>query len=297
MTQKPPPTPEELILEMLRDVLARQARQMGLTARAAPTEKAISETPVAPPEPSKSSPPAAVPGEAKLPPKPEAPRPAEPVFRSLPEDKPKAPVPPATRRPPALAPAPPDLAYAAEAEDRLTPAELQALEELREIAARPFAPSGLAQTLRGMVLGLAALIIVVNLPLFGGLAMVRATPEQQPLVLYEGLLIQGSNASVYVIEHGAKRLISSEEAFLHRGYRWSQIRVIDDETLRDIPAGPPIHVILTCPGSADRYLLEGDRKRFITDWGAAQALGYTEADIRTVSCSRLRSFLDGPKVP
>jgi hypothetical protein len=300
MTAKPPPTPEELILAMLRDVLARQAQQMGIAAKTAPAEKARPEIPAAPPEPPKPAAPSAVPAEAQPPPKPEAPRPVEPIFRPLPEDRPPTSAETSRRYPsgPARAPeAAPASAPEQEGEDRLAPDELEALAELNEIAARPFAPSGMAQTFRWIILGLAALVLVVNLPLFGGLAIVRATPSQPALVLYEGLLIRGSGAAVYVIENGSKRLLSSEEAFLQRGYRWSQVRVIDDETLNEVPVGPPIHVILKCPDSPNLYLLESGQKRFIADWESAQALGYAEADVRTVSCSRLRTFSDGLPIP
>lgn len=75
------------------------------------------------------------------------------------------------------------------------------------------------------------------------------------------------------------------------------MREIDDETLRSIPVGPPIHVVLKCPDSPNRYLLESGLKRFIQDWQAAEGLGYTEADIRTVTCAHLRSFSDGAQIP
>ena len=290
MTRKPP-TPEELILTMLRDVLARQAEQMGLVA---------TPPPVAPPPP---LPEATTPSTSPVSSPPvSSPQVIEPVTKPLPEDlaEQRTSLRPAESLTAAVKAAAPTVKPANEfeaAEDQLTKKELLDLAELNELAARPPTASNLPRTLRWLTIGLAIVLILVNLPLLSGLAIVRATPQQQALVLYEGLLIKGRGPSVYVIDGGAKRLISSEDAFWHRGYRWSRVTVIADDTLRQIPNGPPIHVILKCADSPNLYRLESDRKRFITDWEAVKAEGYTEADIRTVSCARLRSFLDGPTIP
>jgi hypothetical protein len=277
MTHRPPPTPEELILAMLRDVLARQAEQMGLPRPAPPPPTAPSAA-----EAQRATAPAhPLPAEPKPPPAAEAP--AAPKW---------------TASPPAAGwrrtPAAPDEAGVTP----LTPAEAAELAECEALAALPVTSNGLTRGLGWLVIVLLVIVALANLPLVSGRALLRPPPNQAPQVLYEGLLLKGSNLSIYVIDGGRRRLISSADAFDHYGYRWSAVTEVDDAFLRQIPEGQPIHVLLKCPDSSDLYLLQASEKRWVSDVAALETEGYSlESDVRVIPCSRLRGISDGLPFP
>ncbi|MBL8057541.1 MAG: hypothetical protein JNK29_12615 [Anaerolineales bacterium] len=302
MTQPPPPTPEELILAMLRDVLARQAQQMGLPqppAAAPPTPKVPAAAPLAtPPAASPAPKVAALP--ASVPPAAETPLAAAPLA-AAPAPQIEAPppsVPPAERpyRPagggrPALAPDEAGLTP-------LTPAEAAELAEYEALAAQPISGAGLRRVLPGLALILLVIAALANLPLVNGRALLRPPAGQAPQALYEGLLLKGSGDAIYVIDGGRRRLISSADAFQHYGYRWEAVTEVADAYLRQIPEGQPLHVLLRCAASADLYLLQGGEKRWVSDPAALAAAGYSlETDVRTIPCSRLRAISDGLPFP
>lgn len=282
MSTTPPPTPDELILAMLREVLARQARQMGLTARPEPpvsvTAPAV-PVPAAEPSPSSQT---ARPSDASAPPGPAVASPSPGV------------TPPPLTAPGATFGQSLDLEEAAEP---LSRAEALELAEFEELAARPFLPSKLPRTLRWLVAGLIVIVILINLPVFSGLALARALPDRQALILRDGLLLKGSGPEVYVLQQAHRRWISSLDAFEYYGYRWDEVHVVDDDFLNQFPEGKPIHVLLKCDASPHIYRLENDKKRWIQDVPTFLAEGHVWEDVRFVSCSRLRSIPDGPPIP
>jgi hypothetical protein len=291
MANKPSPAPEELILAMLRDVLARQAQQMGLTP-----------SPPAPPAPAEmASPPASESPVASV--LLEAAHSPAPAVPPQPADA-QAPTPLATSdAPPTLPPTvgseiSSQLYPELEAEEEpLSPAEAQTLAEYNELAAQPVLPSTLPRTIRLLAAGLALLLILVNLPLFNGLALARALPDRQALVIRDGLLLKGSGPEVYVLQDNHKRWISSLDAFAHYGYKWDEVHIVDDAFLNQFPDGRPLHVLLKCADSPHIYRLENDRKRWIKDIPTFKAEGHVWEDVRFISCERLRAIPDGPPIP
>jgi hypothetical protein len=255
MTQKQPPTPEELILAMLREVLARQAEQMGLRPKAEPPP-----APAPPPPPTPPPPPVTT---------------------------------PVAKTEPSIAASPAEFEEAAEP---LSAAELQELAEFNELADQPILPSNLPRTLRLLVIGLVALLILINIPVFN-VALARALPDRQALIIRDGLLLKGSGPEVYVLESNHKRWISSIDAFEHYGYRWDEVHVVDDSSLREYPDGRPLHVLLKCNASPHIYRLENDKKRWIKDIPTFEAEGHLWEDVRFVTCERLREIPDGLPIP
>ncbi len=292
MAEKPTPSAEELILAMLRDVLARQAQQMGLTP--------VPSVPSAPPP---SPTPDAVPAPPPVPVSaPEISMPeATAVAPSSPESTPPQPglvlqSQPASPPPEPRRPIEPGSEFEPEPEP-LSPAELAQLAEIDEIAAQPLAPSSLPRTLRALVVGLFGVLILINLPLFNGLALARALPDRQALIIRDGLVLKGSGPEFYVLESSHKRWISSLDAFEHYGYQWEDVHIVDDAFLNQFPDGRPLHVLLKCANSPHIYRLENDRKRWIKDIPTFKAEGHVWEDVRFISCSRLRSIPDGPPIP
>jgi hypothetical protein len=262
-----------LILGMLRDVLARQAQQMGLTPAAPEAAPPPAAPAPAPETPKRDSPPAA-------PPPPESP-PLEP----------EAALPPSSPRP-----AGPGSEFEPEPEP-LTKRELAELAEYDELAAQPMVAGHLLRTLRVLVVGLLAVLILVNLPLFNGLALARALPDRQALIIRDGLLLKGSGPEIYVLENDRKRWVSSLDAFAHYGYTWDEVHIVEDAFLQQFPDGRPLHVLLKCDASPHIYRLENDRKRWIKDIPTFEAEGHVWEDVRFVSCSYLRNLPDGLPIP
>jgi len=250
MTRQQPPTPEELILSMLREVLARQAEQMGLKPKVEP-----------PPAP-------------------------------LPPTQP--PLPPANIESP-RATSPADLE---EADEPLSAAEAQELAEFNELAAQPILPGNLPRTLGLLVIGLLGLLVLINIPIFNGLALARALPDRQALIIRAGLLLKGSGPEVYVLEqNNSKRWVSSLDAFAHYGYQWDEVHIVADSFLDQFPDGRPLHVLLKCDASPHIYRLENNRKRWIKDIPTFESEGHVWEDVRFVSCDHLRNIPNGPPIP
>ena len=270
MADEQSPSPEELILAMLRDVLARQARQMGL----APPRPGQPAPAPAPPALSPEKPPAA---ETQPP----------PAVSPVPRPRPVAPPPRVDMTRPV-----------GEAEpEPLSATEVETLAEYNDRAAHPLPASNLPRTLRLLTAGLCVLLILINLPVFNGLALARALPDRQALIIRDGLLLKGRGPEIYVLESNHKRWISSLDAFEHYRYRWDEVHIVEDSFLNQFPNGRPLHVLLKCNDSPHIYRLENDRKRWIKDIPTFKAEGHVWEDVRFVSCERLRSIPDGPPIP
>lgn len=66
-------------------------------------------------------------------------------------------------------------------------------------------------------------------------------PISDPYHLRDGELVRGEkNAAVYVVEHGKRRVIATEELFLTMGYSWNNVLTIPDSTLNAHPLGDPL---------------------------------------------------------
>jgi hypothetical protein len=73
-------------------------------------------------------------------------------------------------------------------------------------------------------------------------SVVAAIPTGQPLpdVLADGNLLKGSDATVYVMENGFRRVITSASVFTACGYSWEAVSVITDARLSKVPLGPDV---------------------------------------------------------
>ncbi len=259
-------TPEELILAMLRDVLARQAQQMDL--RAQQTARA----PIAP--------------TVLMPLRRE---PDSPIVART--ESPSAP------REPAVATKSTDEWSETDEPHPLSPAEEQMLKEFNDEAARPLTPSNLPRLLRGLVLALLLLLLVANAPLFEGNSLARALSDQQSLIIRDGLLLKGSAPDVYVIERSQKRWISSLNVFEVYRYQWADVHMVDDQFLNQFPNGKPLYLLVKCPTSPHVYRIENERKRWIKDIPTLLSEGHQWQDVRDMPCAQLRAIPDGAPIP
>ena len=162
----------------------------------------------------------------------------------------------------------------------------------------PLPSINLGRTLGRLLLLLAVLLVVVNVPIDRyGTSLARIMPATASLVIRDGLVLKGSGPDIYVLEDFKLRWISSLEAFEYFGYRWEQVRVVDDSFLGQFEKGRPIHVLLKCAGSPHIYALEDGQKRWIKDIPTFEAEGYVWEDVKIVGCWELLDLPDGPPIP
>lgn len=162
----------------------------------------------------------------------------------------------------------------------------------------PLPSINLGRTLGRLLLSLAILVVLVNVPINRyGTSLARIMPDAAALVIRDGLVLKGSGPDIYVVENNKLRWISSLEAFEFFGYQWDQVHIVDDSFLEEFEQGKPIHVLLKCQGSPHIYALENGKKRWIKDIPAFEAAGYVWDDVKFVNCSYLRGLPDGTPIP
>ncbi len=149
-----------------------------------------------------------------------------------------------------------------------------------------------------LTLFLLALIVLINIPLNRfGTNLARAMPDEQALVIRDGLVLQGSGEEIYVLENNQKRWISSLDAFNYYGYRWQQVNHVDDDFLDQFPSGPALSILYKCRESPHVYAIENGVKRWIKDIPTFEAQGYAWEDVQIISCTRLEQIPNGSPIP
>jgi hypothetical protein len=175
---------------------------------------------------------------------------------------------------------------------------LESVETEDELLPEPLPMIGLGRMLGRLALILFMLLVVVNLPYNRfGTSLARAMPDEAALIIRDGLVLKGRGERIYVLENNQLRWISSLQAFEYFGYRWEQVRHVDDDFLSDFEEGRPIHLLVKCQGSPHIYALEDGRKRWIKDIPTFEEEGYVWEDVMFVSCDRLREVPIGVPIP
>jgi hypothetical protein len=174
--------------------------------------------------------------------------------------------------------------------------ELGDIEE--DLLPEPLPMVGLGRMLGRLALILFLLLVIVNIPFNRfGTSLARAMPDEASLIIRDGLVLKGSGERIYVLENNQRRWISSLDAFEYFGYRWEQVRQVDDDFLADFEEGRPVHLLLKCRTSPHVYALEDGRKRWIKDIPTFEAEGYVWEDVTFTSCPYLRNLPDGLPIP
>jgi hypothetical protein len=268
----PKPSTTEQILDLLLDALLE--RQAARRAKGKPGLGRV--PPPSPPAPKPVPPPSPAPQPAA------EPATTEPTAKKLAAE---------ARRPSPKPPAP-------EPTPAAKPTEEPQSGEEGWTPTPPLPSINLGRTLGRLLLVLAVLVVLVNVPVNRyGTSLARIMPDAAALVIRDGLVLKGSGPDIYVLEDNKLRWISSLEAFEFFGYRWEQVRVVDDSFLEQFEKGQPIHVLLKCERSPHVYALENGQKRWIKDIPTFEAEGYVWEDVKFVSCDYLRSLPDGPPIP
>ena len=119
--------------------------------------------------------------------------------------------------------------------------------------------------------------------------------------LIEGALIQGSGATVAILEGGKKRSLTSEAVFNACIYRWTDIITVSEGAFSDpdLAWGPAV-TAGACPHVVARssvgtlYVISKGTKRPIESMAVFNACGYILGDILSVNDSALSTLPTGP---
>lgn len=146
---------------------------------------------------------------------------------------------------------------------------------------------------------MALLIVLVNIPFNRyGTNLARAMPDEQALIVRDGLLFTGPGDEVYVLEGNQKRWITSLTAFELHGFRWEQVHEVDQAFVDQFEDGADFHVIIRCDRQPHIYLLEQGEKRWIENPTEFERAGLKWEDVRYVSCFKLKNdYPDGVPIP
>ena len=156
----------------------------------------------------------------------------------------------------------------------------------------------LEQMLGRLALGVALLLIVINIPFNRfGTSLARAMPDTASLIIRDGLVLKGEGDKIYVLQDNKKRWISTIDAFEYYGYRWEQVQQVDEAFLNQFEEGQPIYLLLKCNNSPHVYALENGEKRWIKDIPTFVDNGFLWEDIKFVGCNYLRNVPDGIPIP
>lgn len=115
----------------------------------------------------------------------------------------------------------------------------------------------------------------------------------------DGTLVKAKDGnSVYVLESGKKRPISSPTIFEARGYKWGEIVEISRAELNSYTAGTEINTypdgyLLSGPDSKVYFITWSGQKRHITGPSVFTNAGFSWSNVIAVSSSHLNLYADG----
>ncbi len=117
----------------------------------------------------------------------------------------------------------------------------------------------------------------------------------------DGSLVKGAGNKIYLIEDGKKRWITTAEAFVSNGYDWNDVITVFDEELTLYLDGENIYVnikdgSLVKSGGAKVYLIENNKKRWITTAEIFISNEYDWGNIIIVSEEELGAYIEGKEI-
>ncbi len=164
-----------------------------------------------------------------------------------------------------------------------------------EAEAAPQAGLNMGRHLALIVIAMAALLGLVNLP-FSPYGQLQ--PKATALVIYDGMLLQGSGADIYRLEEHQLRRLADPAAFKAAYFPRASIHTVEDSLLAQFAQGRPIRRWLKCLTDPNIYTLENGQKHLCPQ-GCPQtanaALPWDQPHL--VSCQYLHSLPDGPAIP
>jgi hypothetical protein len=150
-----------------------------------------------------------------------------------------------------------------------------------------------------LCVAIALIIVLVNIPFNRyGTNLARAMPDEQALIVRDGLVFTGPGDEVYVLENNQKRWISSLTSFELNGFHWDQVHEVDQGFIDQFASGPDYHAVIRCGSQPHIYILEGNEKRWIKNPTEFERAGLEWDDVRYISCHDLKNkYPDGVPIP
>ncbi len=111
-----------------------------------------------------------------------------------------------------------------------------------------------------------------------------------------GLVVRGSDATLYRCEDGQKRAFPTPEIFLSHGYHWQQVVQIADSDLADLVEGPPMAFrdgTLLRGSGYTVYIAEGGYKRPFAAADDFESMGYRWENILQIPDEQLDLICTG----
>jgi hypothetical protein len=160
----------------------------------------------------------------------------------------------------------------------------------------PQPSSAMGRSLAQILIVLIVLLVLVNIPLTNYRAgLVQLVPHTSAMVIYDGLLLQGSGPEIYVVQDYKLHWISSREAFA-RYFNANNVSTVEDSFLEQFGRGQPIRRLVRCQDSPTVYALENGRKRWVKDPPPTnQASAWDRVEL--VTCTYLRALPTGLPIP
>jgi len=119
----------------------------------------------------------------------------------------------------------------------------------------------------------------------------------------DGSLVRGSDDKVYLIENSQKRWITSPQAFSENGYRWEDIKTVNDDEIFSYATGNGISASTIYPDGTlvqgegpEVYLIENGQKRWITSPRAFSQYGYVWSSIVKTTNTQIASYGNGANI-
>lgn len=153
------------------------------------------------------------------------------------------------------------------------------------------------RTLGQILIALVVIVLLVNVPIsYRGSGLIHSVPEATAVVIYDGMVLQGSGQATYVLENHKLRPFSDPEAFNYFQRRYHlEAHIVDDDLLTQFAKGQPIRRLVKCDDLPDVYSLENGQKRPVNI--SLQADPTSRWDkVGSVVCKYLQAIPDGSPI-
>jgi hypothetical protein len=144
---------------------------------------------------------------------------------------------------------------------------------------------------------LVTIVLVLNWPINRhGEGLIQRIPNATPVVFYEGMVLQGSEPTVYALENHQLRPFASSESFQHFRARYQLVaHRVTEQQLTQFRPGRPIHRLVTCRETDDVFVLETGYRRPVLVLPTGGPASRWDS-VEMIACHTLYKFPQGPSL-
>jgi hypothetical protein len=165
--------------------------------------------------------------------------------------------------------------------------------EVNQTSSPPRPKINTGRSLGQILIVLVVLLVLVNLPInYDGIGLAHIIPDSTAMVIYDGLVLKGSDPEIYLLEDHKLRRISGREAcgsYFHS----TNVRTVEDSLLEQFEQGRPIHRLVKCQNDSPIYALENGQKRWVENPPPENKANKPWDKVYPVTCNFLDSLADG----